>query len=723
MVQLYAMQSGNYILLDIFSQEPIRITERVEQTTSLNSSSSAFSRTFRLPYTARNEEFFRGVFNVNSIDFDATQKTPAIINTEGFFYAQGNIRLTNIFNNPRDKSIEYELLFMGSTSDFGSNVGEKFLCECDLSQYSHAQSYTNIVNSWNASTSATGGTGLFSGAILYPLVEWGYTYDNANTPQQSTCTDGYSQSFTSSSNPLSLKQLKPAIRASVIWDKIFTDAGYSYTGTFFNSSRWNSLYLLTESTARAELDADITGEIGGRTTPTEVFAVSDQLVFNRTITVFRDPSNSFSSQGVYTASATGSYTFDYQFNGVLDYEPISGNGFIGYQLQSPDGSTVYANDFVGFSGGSPPLVISHTGTFTFSMNPGEQLQFVSFADPSSTGFYSLRAEQVTLSCTSAPQIVNPTAVLPCNYKQIDFIRACIERFKLVLIPSREDENTFIIEPWVDWIKTGRNVDWTDKLDSSRDQQISPLFYTQNREILYQDAVDTDWPNFFYTQDFKKPYGQFRLDSGIQLIKGTRESQEFFAPTPLVSIASASGTTAANQFLIPSISKDNAPTSNVGRREPIQNRPRLVFYNGKRNSQTWYLDNGGTATAQIHYPLVSTFEDFDLASNGGPIPGTLDLHWQNYPPIWNPNGISGRTDNTVWSQYWQTWYDSYYSPYGRILTAYFNLHDEDIRNLKFSDRIFVLNSWWFPIEISDHALGSSEPTRVVLYKLGNEMITL
>jgi hypothetical protein len=150
-VQLFVKNQTNnqFINLDLFGSEPIKLTLSVANIQDPLAANSVFSRTFRVPHTSINGPYFKAVFNVNSTDFDASIKAPAYINDNGVFFASGNIRLSAIFVNERTNNVEYEINFYGETSDFGSKIGGGFLNEVDMSSYNHNQTTSNIINSWS----------------------------------------------------------------------------------------------------------------------------------------------------------------------------------------------------------------------------------------------------------------------------------------------------------------------------------------------------------------------------------------------------------------------------------------------------------------------------------------------------------------------------------------------------------------------------------------------
>ena len=70
-----------------------------------------------------------------------------------------------------------------------------------------------------------------------------------------------------------------------------------------------------------------------------------------------------------------------------------------------------------------------------------------------------------------------------DLKQIDWFKSILTKFRLVMVPSIDKVNEFIIQPWQEYIGTGDSFDWTDKLDYSKDNKLEPLFYEQANRII------------------------------------------------------------------------------------------------------------------------------------------------------------------------------------------------------------------------------------------------
>ena len=726
-IQLFAQQQGatgyaSYKEIDLYESEPIKITKSVQSLEDPQAVTSSYSQTFRVPHTSTNGQFFESVFNVNTLDFNATQKCDAYINIDGAYFISGNIRLQSIYRNDSRGKIEYEILFFGETTTFAAEISPKDLSSLDLSEYGHDLNYDNVTGSWN--------NNLEGGDIVYPLAEWGYTYDTSGVPEQSTLsvytggTGGSVKGFTNVAFPLEINQFKPAIRAKAVWDKIFSEAGYSYESDFLNSGWFKDIYMVStndassilnvQTRALANLNNQSIGTIGGGIgTPPQKIQLSSTSY---------DSANGFNlTNEEYLITANGLYDFTLSIN--TTYSAINyGSPYYAFGQLSMYVDDVLYSSFttVLSSQASGGVLLRYVGpgnlvTPTFenmNLTIGQKVDFRFFA--SFTYFNWINFVSGTIK-VDGPNYVSPSGLLPTQYKQIDFIKGINDRFKLVWEPDPEYPKKFTITPWVDWIRNGSTKDWTDKLDEGKDITITPLFVDQPRQITFKDSEEGDFNNFNYQQQYKETFGQLNFDSNIELITGNREIKTVFSSTPLSPIG------LANKFLIPHFAKDTET-----QRQPIQVKPRLLFYNGLQVSPySWYIKdtvNSIPSTIQTQYPAFSSFDRYPYNEDA------TDLNWNNSPQYWDPaynlsggtggTGFAGRTGSTVYTNYWQTWTDNMYSPYSRKMKATFKLSSEDIQNLKFNDRIFVKDSYWYPSKINDYLLGEVTPVDVELIKLNN-----
>jgi len=736
-VQLYVNDpSGRWLTIDLLTEEPIKLTLQASSISDPLKVASSFTRTFRIPNTVANAQFFNTAFNVNTEDFNPAIKVPAYINEAGETLVTGNIRLNNVIRGDDRQAIFYEIGFFGETSDFSTKIGGKYLSDLKLLQFNHIRNFQAIQNSWTV--------GIYGGAIRYPLVEWGYSYDGSSPPNVDipTLSNGFSKSFTSSANPMNHGQFKPAIKLKNIWDAIISQtnptpgpyttqigySGYTYTfDSFMNSQIFNNLYLLLDSKATAELGGLQNFRSNVVNPPGSNFPVNASASLQAP-QIISDPGNNYStSLSTYTAPATGNYVFQIEtFGQVYTGNLITGQmrGKYKVKITPPTGPVYYVYAPLGTGVTFIPIT-SGTNLLSGNINVAGlaagsvvEAQIEMLTGGGSYSGTNYKVTQGAWTAVLTPQFINIQQLMPNNIKVSDFIKSIIDRFKLVFIPSKERPREFKIVPWVDWVRSGTSRDWSAFLDTSKEFRISPLWEGQTRNNVYIDAEDGDYINYNYTLATKEVYGQLFQDSGNELLKDTTTRQSIFAPTPIDSLLVSSGTSAWRKVTIPKLAKDSPDKI-----EPILPKPRLVFWNGLQSnsaSGSWYMKNDTSAPiAQSNYPLMSEYQQWPA------IPSTLNLVWNWKPPVFdstygpvsNPTGVSNLT---VYNQYWAPWYEAVYNNYSKAVECSFNLKYAEIKDFKFNDYVWVKDAWYLIDQIKDYVVGQTTTVNVKMYKVSGNL---
>lgn len=717
-VQLFAVDNNEEtILLKLSDSSPLKMNLSVASLDAF-APSSFYSQTFVIPGQGSNVKFFKDVFSVNGYSFDASKVARAWINSNGFLFSIGNLNLKSVTINEKFGHIEYEVFFMGDTSDFSSAVGNGYMNTINTDELNHELTYANVTTSWNAVPGAT--SGLKNGNVVYPLVEWGYDYDQDNFPINTTISFGYNKggtgpyyggSFTRSANtPYSLRQMKPATRVKWLWDKIFADAGFTYESEFIDSNFFDQMYMVSDSEARAEQPlSSFLCEI----TLNYLKINPRQVVVPPMNTVISNPSQSYSVPArTYTAQFPGSYTFSFSMTSVAGDNTNQAATRL-YALVN--GSTVGSTGPY-LTPANAPYATGFTWTVTRTLNTGDTFQFEvqnSFSGPSAY------FRNMTWRCTAAPALVVVSAFFPPQgtVKKIDFLRGITKMFNLVFEPDKSQARHFKITPWVDWIRNGSTKDWTGLLDGSADTNQYAPFLNKERSVQFMGTDDADFQNTIYQNEYKRNYMFREFESGINLIRGTQEVKLPFSPTPLESIPSR--TTQYPNWVIPTTAKllPGDPAENKSAKvQPIQPKPRILFYNGlKSTPHQWYLQtdlNPATpGTAQNFYPLVSEYETFP------PTQFTFDLTFESKTALWSPaSSYLSRTSTDLYTEYWREYIEWLYDPYNRIKTVTMRLSPLDIETLRFNDTIWVKDSWFFVNSIKDYPVGEIALTKVELIKV-------
>jgi len=749
------------LFLDLYETEPIKLTLSIEDITQADAT-SVFSKTFRVPATRHNNEFFENAFEIDGIDFDVTVKNSAEIIVDGAEFRQGHVRLQKIFRNDDLDRTDYELLFLGETRDFSSTIAEKTLCEINMTdftwedsegvtyvEYTDALDYfgpytkTNIVQSWGAFPENASLTGGFAdGNILFPLINHGNTYDSSNNAQQARIALGTNSdmSFTHPTNPLDLTRMKPMFRAKRVWDQIFNDAGYTYTSDFLTSPRFHQMYISAFGNNES-IGMDIDQTTGN------IFESSESINYTNFVYDYMYNSNTI-------ANASGNYFQGYPGSGSYFNVSIASTVDKYYIMEASASIDARAETNYGVpydvfaylkivhvsTGGvvtelaqSNQVWRGNVATVNWDSRDGNNVpgsgKIQVYIDSDNTVEQSI-VDDSYWNCTAAPGDYYAPYDLDCEYKQIDYVKDILTSFRLVMQPDNKRVNNFIIEPWQEFIGSGVTYDWSDKLVEDMDMVLEPLFNTQSATIEFSKTEDDDFINKFHQDNNKHPYGWLRFDSANELLKGSRKIEvKGIAPTPIDQIDNDNATPSQQnaRWVIPNIYELVGDVSSTGypNQEPIKTKTRLLFYNGKQtgypdgqlpNADRWYLNDNNPIS---FWPLVSPYENWPVEQT------SLNLNFSNDTRYYiDPTPGTGyfTQGSTLFDEYWSRYISSLYNKYSRRLTAKFILNNVDLQDLTFDDIIFVNGKYYRPEKIIDAEVGSENVVTCQLITLNDQRPT-
>ena len=765
MIQLKVYQSVadqqanlNPVFLDLYDVEPIKLTISIEDITNADAS-SVFSKQFKVPASRNNNEFFLNAFEIDGIDFDVTTKKPAEILVDGAEFRQGHIRLQKIFTNTDKDRIDYELLFLGETRDFSSVIGDARMCDLNLDEIAPLgeTSYTmaEVEESWKAypSTVDVSGTtitpsvtnGYANGDIIFPLIDHGALYNADGTPadfNQIALGPADSGAFNHQNHPIDATRFKPMIRAKYIIDKIFSNAGYSYESDFFDTDLFKQIYVsafgnnanisieIEQSNALSFYAYDDFNQSSGNLTLTQTFQnpggnyspYQSSPYFGSTFTV-NTPSVATPGGAYYTFNAHAYYEgWEVDYDGRRD--PVVG------QLQMVrrrgNAETVVAR--TSFYHRQTRNLTFDTRITTAVWNAAQDTlqdqDVLTLRIVAGTTDYEI-VNNAMWECVASPGGYYPARDLDCEYKQVDFIKDILTSFRLVLAPKTGKPNTFIIEPWQDYIGSGTTYDWSDKLCEEKDMVIEPLFNTQSETIEFNLTADTDWINDFHQNDFNQVHGFLRYDSNNELLTGKRDIKVSYAPTPVYQIEQyLSAQHVEPGFIIPFMHKhDN--DGPVTQHLPIKPKTRLLFYNGLQpiqDSSHYWFSSGMTVPSGQNggyewWPLMSMYSEW--VANAGPTEDSIKLEWSNDIRYFNPLANYNEIGNTLYDQYWSRYINTLYNKFSRRVTAYFTLNNVDLQYFSFDDVIFVNGKYYQPEKIIDVQIGETTEVQVQLITLKDQ----
>lgn len=268
--------------------------------------------------------------------------------------------------------------------------------------------------------------------------------------------------------------------------------------------------------------------------------------------------------------------------------------------------------------------------------------------------------------------------IPKKIKQKDFITSIIKMFNLIIEPSKEFNNTLIIEPRDDYYSSGVIKDWTDKIDLNVDISSQILADTQNKEVLFSYKDDKDRLNTLYKSTYNEIYGQYLYPSQNEFATGVKKIDVIFSSTPLALVPGS------NNFPIPRIVKDDLNYNQLpgGRIDPnirIVTRYNTGDDNGLLPFNNTFDKFGFEGLTLNSYPYVGHYDN--------PYTPTDDINFGQLKEQFFPSTIV--TDDNLVNNYWINFLNETVDKDSRIITVEMFLTPTDINNFRFNDSIYLL----------------------------------
>ena len=674
--------AGNEI--ELYENEPVNLSYQFSDLQEINASRSNFSQTFRVPLTGKNQDYFGAVNELGIIPtWNPKTKVKAELSYNTIPIMRGFAQVKNVYIQ-KGKYADVELVVFGETADLSRDVGDGMLTDVNLSAFNHSLTATNIALSWAG--------GLSSANIRYGIVDkW---------------RNWTSETIWSTTNLLEHGDFTPYFRASKLFETILTEAGYTYDSTFFGSNL-DDLYLLLNRGNRSPIpvDADQPAanvfEIGLSANVTKSSNSFESITNFVETAPFFDAGGNVAS-GAFVPPYRAYYTFVVYVKGVISHL----NEGITMRLAS-GASTFLATIIDNVQGGefnsetyaitTAPILLDSTDSVTLQYaltNSGHTVEF--------TGTNALGAGGTGFAVTEitdplSGQTVDIAGNMP-EMKKIDFISGLQKMFNLVFIPDRNNSKHLYIEPLGDYLASGDKIDWTNKIDLSKDIQVEPTTDLQARTYEWTHSNGKDLVNDLVQKNASRTYGRYRVnDPENDFASGTKKIQTAFAPHVVSYIPGTDY--AIHRMLADTVNEDKTI------KDPL---PRLAFWNGGESGVVNYYNDANTAgLSTTLYPMLSQF------SASYPSVGDEDLSFGVERPF---HRVQANPVNTLYYKYWMPWVNELYSSDARIVTAYFRLTASEIATFKFSDKIFIKDTYFRILSISNYDPTTENIVQVRLVKI-------
>ena len=406
---------GNYQQAEMFNDENITITSKIQDVRDIGVVFTDFSQSFSIPASKTNNKIFKHWYNYN-IDngFDTRNRADAILEIDHLPFRRGKVELKSV--KLKDNiATSYSIIFYGNTINLKDLIRDDKL---DVLTYLD----DNFTHDYDSTTVRTGlRIGLSSASVIYPLISHTKRlyYDSTNPFPYYRGNLYHDSSDPSDVQGLAWDDLKPAILCYRIIQAIEDKYSIDFAGDFFTSDAFSNLYLW--------LSRD-KGPIGGDE--------NQELLKTRVCGDWGYVSgySSFDVSGeIWTADVV---KFDNTFTGTIDITTSSTDPYAIRAINTTTGLTIAEEtNLVGNNTLSVEFI--NTGTYTVkfilettgSVNFQAQLtieEYIFDTSTTNTAIYNINGTNDSISTTS--QIII-TENVP-DLKIIDFLTGIFKMFNL-----------------------------------------------------------------------------------------------------------------------------------------------------------------------------------------------------------------------------------------------------------------------------------------------------
>ena len=714
MVELWLQSNitSEWVSLEVDNSLSISLTKSFEEITDFSTRKSTFTKTFSIPQTKKNNDFFKSCFMVNSSNFGESLVVNVVVKYGGSDVFNGQLRVNKIINEREGGS--YEVFLTETIPDLSLSLQEIKITELDFTGLTHQLNYDNIVSTWSYSGgSYENYTGL-TGTILYPLAHYGYDGDQYYSP-----FSGGSTGFTNVNYPLSPNQFAPWLNVKYLVDNMFNKIGFTYTSDFFDDDYFTGLFVL------AKANNNMGGSVSsGGTENQNVFRASDNRYFvdfadgnfdtdyekgfilrneeNDPLNIFSQ-SVSFQNRGhFFTTAVAGEYKFKFGFKASVRFSYLPAT-YLNVAIKDVDDGTIYTQ-VQGLAILNLSQETSYGDLYLNATIPAGRRVAVWYSrqstggDPTAELYFHEAYWELWLSpilATSDNILLQDN--LPQELTCLDFFKGLIQHFNLVVIPTAE--KSVLIDTWNNYFSTGRVLDWSQKLDLQSSHSLFPTTELQKEyNLMFADSDDRY--SLVNKQTRNERFGTKRYIDTIPFHTGIINQESIFAPLPITTF---DGYTPSN-ILLPHIYTWNRGGENdVNIHQPVGSDLRLGWFQGLLDStitgatKTWYILSGITAVGHTTYPAISHLSSYEY------LPSTFsDLNYKNQYDYWQPflNTYQGFTNLDVFNVFWSGRIEQLYDEDTKIFEGLFKLTPEDIKDIKFNDKVYFQEAYWRLYDMTD-----------------------
>lgn len=594
----------------------------------------------------------------------------SITNTTTFTAATKKIKINTIL--PLEVGATFSIT--GTTSNNSTfTIVSIFIQPYTIQRYTEITVAETLVNETDSNYTINYNRVLGKGYI-YPLIDYGNC--SFDIPSISTSKKDYQY-----------KALRPAFFVKELMTKIITDAGYTYSSNFFNTSFFKRLIVPNNYKSLARKDT--ISYVSGSTNTNQSVAPNTGNNYLKNV-LFNSPSLAAnisynSTTGSFQYTGASPITIKVTINLNYTFTRTNGSGFIYFNSTAGSICQIQANEGT--------YNASSTGILTLNPNDNFSLVYtINFNPFSGSATLQINAGASLLIENEGQEnipyqlgdTIKMNDLLPKNVLQKDFFTSVLKMFNLMVSEDKLIDRHLIIEPNVSFYNLSRSsyLDWSDKVDRSQVIKIKPMSEVSARYYTFKYKDDTDYYNDKYKKQYNETYGTRTFDNQLEFAKDTESTEVIFAPTPLVGYAN-------RDKIVSSIFKLN---NNV--EDSVESVIRILQVKVITGVDSYKILNNTTIlSTETRYCYAGHFDDPDVPN--------ADLNF-GIPKELYFSLISGALSNNLFNTYYSSYMAEITDKDSRLVTCKMKFNEKDIYNLDFGRFIWMDGVLYRLIKIVDYA---------------------
>jgi len=732
---LYTQDNQVPVLVDLYENENISLNWSFNDIKDLAPRGN-YSRTFRIPFTQTNAGIF-GFVQENTFQFSGfnpKRKINASITVDTIPIIEGYAQFKAAYTSNGDVS-DLEIVFFGNVVNFFKTIGD-----ADFKNYIASELQIDYPIDVTFDT--------IDIVAAYDDIQFGLT-DRGNkwignsysTEGRSIYINPFDNVFDALQKTIKVNDLTPFVRARYIFDKIFALSGFEFNEAdsttlteqldkmfipFTSENNFMTMIGGNGDTAVFRVDSGIDNVPFDDTDFSSVTLQNGNIIYSYTIpamTIVNDPGGNISGSNIYTAPFTGNYIINGSLNILEDLSvpniPIIDGLSVGFLITNLNGDkfitpSTDANNFLfgigglGINNTNGRVSLGETETSEYLLETGTTVEMVLWSNSqpnipagvltlNDTSLETTEPYNFTsqIECVSASKTYgNPidwkvnAPIMKCS----EFMSSLFKMFNLVVIADDVNPKLLTFMPIMEYLEQGNVKDWSNKIDISKDITLTSTADYQALKNIWTYKQSNDYLNNIYNSQGERVYGRLELiDAENDFATNDSKIESLFFPTPCALINNTT-------FAIPKFLNDAMTYVNPGVR---------ILYKTSDQIKIDMWDNDDTSFTSRFFPL------FNHYTSNNPTLADEDLNFGQEVPL---QYISSTPFKTLYQRYWNDYIADIYAPDARIIEAFFALDFADIYQFKFNDKIYIKDSYYRILEISDYVVGMQDTVKVKLIKM-------